>query len=147
MLRNLLINLFSPYFTMVAPQLPNAYAIAGGEAQPIPMDILGFTVPVVGYQGSVLPALVLGIFAAKLQHWLKKFVPDVIDLIVTPFLTLLVSMILGLLVVGPIMHTLELFIFGAVEAFLELPFGIGGLVVGGLQQVIEIGRASCRERV
>ena len=123
---------------LVAPQLPNAYAIAGGEAQPIPMDILGFTVPVVGYQGSVLPALVLGIFAAKLQHWLKKFVPDVIDLIVTPFLTLLVSMILGLLVVGPIMHTLELFIFGAVEAFLELPFGIGGLVVGGLQQVIVV---------
>lgn len=123
---------------LVAPQLPNAYAIAGGEAQPIPMDILGLTVPVVGYQGSVLPALVLGIFAAKLQNWLKKFVPDVIDLIVTPFLTLLVSMILGLLVVGPIMHTLELFIFGAVEAFLELPFGIGGLVVGGLQQVIVV---------
>ena len=123
---------------LVAPQLPNAYAIAGGEAQPIPMDILGVTVPVVGYQGSVLPALVLGIFAAKLQKWLKKYVPDVIDLIVTPFLTLFVSMLLGLLIIGPIMHTIELGIFGAVQAFLALPFGIGGLVVGGLQQVIVV---------
>ena len=123
---------------LVAPQLPNAYAIAGGEAQPIPMDIFGLTVPVVGYQGSVLPALVLGIFAAKLQKWLKTFVPDIIDLIVTPFLTLFISMLLGLLVVGPIMHTLELGIFGAVQAFLQLPMGIGGFVVGGLQQVIVV---------
>ena len=123
---------------LVAPQLPNAYAIAGGEAQPIPMDVFGLTVPVVGYQGSVVPALVLGIFAAKLQRWLKTFVPDLIDLIVTPFLTLLISMLLGLLVVGPIMHTLEIGIFGAVQTFLQLPLGIGGFIVGGLQQVIVV---------
>lgn len=123
---------------LVSPELPNAYAIAGGTAQPIPMDILGIEVPVVGYQGSVLPALVLGIFAAKLQKKLKTIVPDVIDLIVTPFLTLFLSMLLGLLIVGPIMHTLELAIFGAVSAFLQLPFGIGGFVVGGLQQAIVV---------
>ena len=123
---------------LVSPELPNAYAIAGGTARPIPMDILGLEVPVVGYQGSVLPALVLGIFAAKLQKKLKTIVPDVIDLIVTPFLTLFISMLLGLLIVGPIMHTLELAIFGAVSAFLSLPFGIGGFVVGGLQQAIVV---------
>ena len=123
---------------LVSPELPNAYAIAGGTAQPIPMDILGIEVPVVGYQGSVLPALVLGIFAAKLQKKLKTIVPDVIDLIVTPFLTLFLSMLLGLLIVGPIMHTLELAVFGAVSAFLSLPFGIGGFVVGGLQQAIVV---------
>jgi len=123
---------------LVAPQLPNAYAIAGGEAQPIMMEVLGINVPVVGYQGSVLPALVLGIFAAKLQKFCKGFVPDVIDLIVTPFLTLFVSMLLGLLVVGPLMHTVEAAVFGAVKAFLEMPFGIGGFIVGGLHQVIVV---------
>ena len=123
---------------LVSPELPNAYAIAGGTAQPIPMNIFGIEVPVVGYQGSVLPALVLGIFAAKLQKKLKTIVPDVVDLIVTPFLTLFLSMLLGLLIVGPIMHTLELAVFGAVSAFLRLPFGIGGFVVGGLQQVIVV---------
>ena len=124
---------------LVAPQLPNAWAaIPGGAQQPMMMDILGFSVPVVGYQGSVLPALVLGIFGAKLQKWLKTFVPDIIDLIVTPFLTLFIGMIVGLLVLGPIMHGIENAVFGAVQAFLELPFGIGGLVVGGLQQVIVV---------
>lgn len=123
---------------LVAPQLPNAYAIAAGEAQPIMMNFLGIEVPVVGYQGSVLPALVLGIFAAKLQKWLKTFIPDVIDLIVTPFLTLFISMILGLLIVGPIMHWIELAVFGAVQTFLALPYGIGGFVVGGIHQVIVV---------
>lgn len=123
---------------LVAPQLPNAYAIAGGEAQPIMMDVLGINVPVVGYQGSVLPALVLGIFAAKMQQLCKRVVPDVVDLIVTPFVTLLVSMLLGLLVVGPIMHTVEAAVFGAVRAFLEMPFGIGGFIVGGVHQVIVV---------
>ncbi|SEH39062.1 glucose PTS transporter subunit IIA [Selenomonas sp. KH1T6] len=124
---------------LVAPQLPNAWAaIPGGAQQPLIMDVLGFSVPVVGYQGSVLPALVLGILAAKLQAGLKKFVPDLIDLIVTPFLTLFICMILGLLVVGPIMHALESAVFGAVQAFLQLPFGIGGIVVGGLQQVVVV---------
>ena len=123
---------------LVSPELPNAYAIAGGTAQPIPMNIFGIEVPVVGYQGSVLPALVLGIFAAKLQKKLKTIVPDVVDLIVTPFFTLFLSMLLGLLIVGPIMHTLELAVFGAVSAFLQLPFGIGGFVVGGLQQAIVV---------
>ena len=123
---------------LVAPQLPNAYAIASGDAQPIYMDFLGLSIPVVGYQGSVLPALVLGILAAKVEAGLKKFIPDVVDLIFTPFLTLFSCMIVGLLIVGPIMHTLELAVFGAVRAFLELPFGIGGFIVGGLHQVIVV---------
>lgn len=123
---------------LVAPQLPNAYAIAAGTTSPIYLDLFGFNIPIVGYQGSVLPALILGVFASKLQAFLKKIIPDVIDLIVTPFLTLLISMLLGLLIIGPIMHSLELFIFNAVKTFLELPFGVGGFVVGGLHQLIVV---------
>ncbi len=104
---------------------------------PIPLDLGFVTIPLVGYQGSVLPALVLGIFAAKFQKFLKTFIPDMIDLIVTPFLTLLTSMALGFLVVGPIMHGLEQVVFGAVQNFLTIPV-IGGLIIGGLQQVIVV---------
>ena len=123
---------------LVGPQLPNAWAVAGGDVKPIPMEIFGMTIGIVGYQGSVLPALVLGIFAAKLQKTLKTVVPDIIDLIVTPFVTLFISMILGILIIGPIMHSLETTIFGAVSAFLQMPMGIGGFIVGGLQQVIVV---------
>ena len=143
---------------LVFPALPNAYVVGGAandlanagltwvEAAgmeewagkvPIPIDLGFIQIPLVGYQGSVLPALVLGIFAAKLQHWLKTFIPDMIDLIVTPFLTLTISMALGFLVVGPIMHGLEQIVFGAVQNFLGIPI-VGGLIIGGLQQVIVI---------
>ena len=123
---------------LVSPSLPNAYNVAAGTQTPIYLSLLGLSIPVVGYQGSVLPALVLGIIASKTQKFLKKFVPDVIDLIVTPFLTLLISMVLGLLVVGPIMHTAELWVFGAIKSFMLLPYGIGGAVVGGIHQVIVV---------
>jgi len=123
---------------LVAPQLPNAYVVAAGGAVPIGLSLFGLDISIVGYQGSVLPALVLGIIAAKTQGALKKIVPDVLDLIVTPFLTLLISMVLGLLVVGPIMHSIEILVFGAIKTFLYLPFGIGGFVVGGLHQLIVV---------
>ncbi len=143
---------------LVFPGLPNAYVVGGAAAEiaekgltwveasalpeyagktPIPLDLGFVTIPLVGYQGSVLPALVLGIFAAKFQQFLKTFIPDMIDLIVTPFLTLTVSMALGFLVVGPIMHGLESLVFGAVQQFLTIPV-VGGLIIGGLQQVIVI---------
>ncbi|MDS0527567.1 sucrose-specific PTS transporter subunit IIBC [Clostridium sp. SHJSY1] len=123
---------------LVAPQLPNAYSVAGGTAEPMYIGLLGLSIPIVGYQGSVLPALILGIIASKLEKSFRKVIPDVIDLIVTPFLTLTISMLLGLLIVGPIMHTLEQFILGGCKTFIALPFGIGGLIIGGLHQVIVV---------
>lgn len=123
---------------LVAPQLPNASQVAAGLIDPINISIFGFVIPVVSYQGSVLPALVMGIFAAKFQLFLKRIIPDVLDLIVTPFLTLLVSMVLGLLIVGPIVQEVELIILHAVKAFMSLPFGLGGLIIGGTQQLIVV---------
>lgn len=122
---------------LVAPQLPNAWQVAGG-ANPIYISLLGLSIPIVGYQGSVLPALVLGIIAAKLEKSIRKIMPDVLDLILTPFLTLLVSMILGLLIVGPIMHTAEVYILDLFKMFLGLPFGIGGAIIGGVHQIIVV---------
>lgn len=125
-------------FMLVAPQLPNAYNVAAGTASPIYLNLVGINIPIVGYQGSVLPALVIAIFAAKLEKSLHKVVPNVLDLIVTPFLTLFVSMILGLLVVGPIMHESEILILNLFKAFISIPFGLGGAIVGGLNQLIVV---------
>lgn len=123
---------------LVAPQLPNAYDVASGAAQPVYISLLGLSIPIVGYQGSVLPALILAIIASKIEKLLKKFIPDIIDLILRPFLTLLIAMILGLLVVGPIMHSSEVFVLDLFKKFLALPFGLGGLVIGGVHQAIVV---------
>lgn len=49
---------------LVSSQLPNANQVAGGTAEPIYLALMGVNIPIVGYQGSVLPALVLGVIAA-----------------------------------------------------------------------------------
>lgn len=123
---------------LVSPILPNAYNVGSGAESPFYLSVLGINIPIIGYQGSVLPALVLGIIASKIQKGLKKIIPDIIDLIVTPFLTLLVSMVLGLLVIGPIMHAAELFVFDLIKNFMLIPFGVGSAIVAGVHQVIVI---------
>ena len=122
---------------LVSPELPNAWNVAGG-VDPIYLSLFGIDIPIVGYQGSVLPALILGIIAAKIEKSIRKVVPDVLDLIVTPFLTLLISIVLGLLVVGPIMHTSETVIMTLFQKFLAMPFGIGGAIIGGVHQGIVV---------
>lgn len=124
---------------LVAPQLPNAYGVASGAESPIYLSLLGLSIPIVGYQGSVLPAIILGIFAAKVEKTVKKIVPDVLDLIITPFVTLLLSMIVGLIVIGPIMHWAEVSIFiNAIEHFMKIPYGIGAAIIGGTHQLIVV---------
>ncbi len=123
---------------MVAPQLPNAWVVAGGNADPMTISLLGITIPLVGYQGTVLPAIFAGWFLSLVEKRLRTFVPAVMDLVVTPFLTILFSIAVILLVVGPILQVIEHQITQLVVLGLELPFGIGYVLVGALQQLITI---------
>ena len=121
---------------LVSGSLPNAWAVAsGGEVTA--MNFFGF-IPVVGLQGSVLPAFIIGVVGAKFEKALRKVVPDVLDLLVTPFVTLLVMSILGLFVIGPVFHVVENYILFGTKAILGLPFGLGGLVIGGVHQLIVV---------
>ncbi|HER2539423.1 TPA: PTS beta-glucoside transporter subunit IIBCA [Streptococcus pyogenes] len=121
---------------LVSNELPNAWVVAsGGDVKPL--TFFGF-VPVVGYQGTVLPAFFVGLVGAKLEKWLHKKVPEALDLLVTPFLTFAIMSILGLFVIGPVFHSLENLILAGTQAVLHLPFGIAGLIVGGIQQLIVV---------
>lgn len=120
---------------LVSPALPNAWGVAGGNVEPL--MFFGF-IPVIGYQGSVLPAFIAGIIGAKLEKQIRKRVPDAFDLIVTPFLTLLVMIFLALFVIGPVFHAIEGIILTGTIAVLEWPFGISGLLIGGLNQIIVV---------
>ncbi|WP_409295760.1 sucrose-specific PTS transporter subunit IIBC [Peribacillus sp. SCS-26] len=120
---------------LVSPALPNAWAVAGGDVTPI--KFFGF-IPVVGYQASVLPAFIAGIIGAKLERFIRKRVPEVLDLILTPFLTLLVMIILALFVIGPVFHIVEQGILDAATNVLSWPFGLSGLILGGLNQLVVI---------
>lgn len=117
---------------LVSPALPNAYAVAGGTAEPI----MAFgVIPLVGYKGSILTALITGMIGATLEKKLRKNMPNAMDLIFTPFLVILISVFVALFVLGPIVHAFEGQAVKVIEMFLHLPLGIGGLIIGFLYPI------------
>ena len=120
---------------LVSPSLPNAYDVAAEKAKAI--MFFGF-IPVVGYQGTVLPAFFTGIIGSKLEQYLRKKVPDTFSLLLTPFFVLLIMSVLSLFMIGPVFHSLEKVVLAATEVVLHLPMGLGGIIIGGLQQVIVV---------
>ena len=122
---------------LVNGSLPNAYSVADPSSGVTPLYLFGF-IPIVGYQGSILPAFVAGVIGSKLEKKLRKTVPATFDFMITPFLVLLIMLVLSLVVIGPLLHAFENVLLAVVEAGLNLPFGIGGLVVGFFWSIITL---------
>lgn len=120
---------------LVSSILPTSWDVAQGNAKPL--IFFGF-IKVNGYQSSVLPAFIVGFLGSKIEQWLHDHVINALDLIVTPFVTVLVSLCLGLFIVGPIFHSVEVGLVSIVSALFSLPFGIGGFIWGALCQVIVV---------
>lgn len=120
---------------LVSPSLPSAYDVGSGAAEPL--IFFGF-LRVAGYQGSVLPAFATGILTAKFEKFLRRHVPDAVDLIVTPFVTLLVGSALAMFLIGPVLHMVENVVLVLVEKLLFLPMGLGGLLYGSFGQTLGI---------
>ncbi len=116
---------------LVSPALPNAYAVADINSGVKPLMVFDF-IPVVGYQGKVLTALVVGILGAKLEKRLRAVMPNALDLIFTPFFVLLTMMVAGLLIIGPLLHFVEAGLVTVITQLISAPLGIGGLFIGFL---------------
>ena len=120
---------------LVSNILPTSWDVAQGNADPL--IFFGF-IKVNGYQSSVLPAFIVGFLGSKIEQWVHDHVINALDLIVTPFVTVLVSLCMGLFIVGPIFHSVEVGLVSIVSALFSLPFGIGGFIWGALCQVIVV---------
>lgn len=53
-------------------------------------------------RGGVIAVILIAAFAAYLENWLHKIVPDILDLFVTPLLTIIVSTFVALIVCQPL---------------------------------------------
>lgn len=114
---------------LVSPSLPNAYAVADPNSGVEAIMAFGF-IPIVGFQGSVLTAIVTGMIGSSFEKWFRKHMPNVLDLIFTPFFVMLLTLLIVLLGIGPIMHTIELGIVDVLRILIDLPLGIGGFLIG-----------------
>ena len=95
-----------------------------------------FSVPTAGYGSSVMPIIAITAFAAFLEHQLKKIIPDVVKLFLTPFFTAIISIPLGFLVIGPVMNLASDALGKGLLALQGFNPIIFGLVLGFAWQVL-----------
>ena len=115
---------------MIHPSLQNAYTVATEGVQQTQSVFFGlFKIDMVGYQGHVIPVIIAVWILAVIEKKLHKIVPEVLDLFVTPLVSVFVTGYLTLSIVGPIFVWAENAILGAM---LTLPLGIGSLIMGSL---------------
>jgi len=126
---------------LVHPELMSAYdypkAVELGKSIPH-WHLFGLEINRVGYQGQVLPMLVATYILAKLEQGLRKVVPTVLDNLLTPLISILVTAFITFLFVGPITRTLGYWLSDGLTWLYEFGGAIGGLIFGLLYAPIVI---------
>lgn len=120
--------------TLVSPQLMNAYGYATAQAAgAIPFWDFGFiTIEKVGYQAQVIPAMLAGIFMAKMELFLRKYFSEILKMILIPFLVLFTTVVLSYLVIGPVSRELGNYIAAIFNILLTGPFRVFGSILFGM---------------
>ncbi|PNM21029.1 sucrose-specific PTS transporter subunit IIBC [Yersinia enterocolitica] len=117
------------------PALTNAWGVAGGFHT---MNFFGMEVAMIGYQGTVFPVLLAVWFMSILEKRLLKIIPDALDLILTPFLTVIITGFVALLFIGPAGRVLGDGISLVLSTLITHAGWLAGLLFGGLYSVIVI---------
>ena len=123
--------------TLVSPQLLNAYGVAGaladGSISQWQWDFGYFQISRIGYQAQVIPAIFAGLALSYLELFWRRVVPEVVSMILVPFLSLIPAIILSHTVLGPIGWTIGQWISAVVYAGLTGTFSwLFGAVFGTL---------------
>ncbi|MEE3880280.1 PTS trehalose transporter subunit IIBC [Vibrio sp. YYF0003] len=115
--------------TLVSPQLMNAYLI--GKQVPEVWDFGWFVIEKVGYQAQVIPAMLAGIALAYIEKYLKRITPSYLYLVVVPFVSIIISVILAHSIIGPFGRMLGNGVAFAAKAAMTGDFAIIGSTVFG----------------
>lgn len=118
---------------MIHPDLMNAWSVAGADSVPTASAWFGlYNINLVGYQGHVIPVVIAVYVMSFIEKKLHKVVPEMIDLFVTPLVTVLVTGYLSLTILGPVFSTLENWVLDGAQFLISLPLGIGAFFIGGV---------------
>lgn len=118
---------------MIHPNLINAWSVASMDGADIPVwHLLGLPIRQVGYQGHVIPVVIAVWVMSKLEQWLHKHVPEMIDLFVTPLCTVLITGFLTLGIIGPVFATAEEYVLTFAQWIITVGYGVGAMIMGAI---------------
>ncbi len=125
---------------MIHPNLQNAWTVATeGVLQTQKVWFGLYSVDMVGYQGHVIPVIIAVWVLCFIEKRLHKVVPAMLDLFVTPLVSVFATGYLTLSIIGPIFVAVENGIINGILTLLTLPFGLGSMVMGGLYSLTVVG--------
>lgn len=118
---------------MIHPNLINAWSVGSMDAADIPVwRLFGLPIRQVGYQGHVIPVVIAVWLMCKIEKWMHKHVPEMIDLFVTPLCTVLITAFLTLGAIGPVFSTAESYVLDFAGWIITVGHGIGAMIMGAL---------------
>lgn len=121
---------------MIHPTLQNAWTLGSGITTYA--DIFGYQLPLVGYQGTVLPVLLAVWLMSFLEKKIRKIMPNALDLLLTPFFTLLISGAATFFIIGPVGRWIgDGISLGLLFLFQHLG-ALAGVIFGGTYSAIVI---------
>ena len=123
---------------MLDSSLTNAYLIGTSNFNPEIINLFGLKIELVGFQGGIIVALMMGFVVATLDKYFVKKVPDVLKLLLAPMLTVLISTILLFTIVGPIGRFLGDIVTGSLIWSTQHLGIFGYALFAGIQQIIVI---------
>lgn len=123
---------------MLDGSLANAYQAAQGLADPEVISLFGLKVELVGFQGGIIIALMMGYIVARLDIFFNKKIPDVIKLLVAPLLTVFISTVLLFTCIGPVGRILSDAITNALVWGTNHLGAFGYALFAGVQQLVVI---------
>ena len=121
---------------MVSPALMNGYnvaaSLAGAEgSEPMKYwNLFGLQVQQAGYQGTVLPIMLVAFILSHIEKFFHKVLKGTIDFIFTPTLTILITGFLTFLLVGPPMFQLGTWLGEGINWLYTVAGPLGGLIFG-----------------
>lgn len=99
---------------------------------------IGQSTKVFSYTESVIPIILAVIVLSILEKWLKKIIPEILQIILVPGISLIVMIPIALVVVGPVGIYVGYIIQWLYQALYSFSPLLGGTVVGGLWGVCVI---------
>ena len=93
---------------------------------------MGLTIEKVGYQGTVLPVLAASHILSFAEKKLHKYIPEILDNLLTPLLTVMITGFVTFTVVGGIMRTAGDMLTNSFVWMHDTLGIVGGMVLGFL---------------
>lgn len=118
---------------MIHPDLQNAWTVATEGVLRTQKVWFGlYEVDLVGYQGHVIPVIIAVWVLCFIEKRLHKIVPAMLDLFVTPLVSVFATGYLTYSMIGPVFVAIENGIINGIQTLLTLPLGLGSMIMGGL---------------